>query len=264
MPTRISNGLDLQGARIQNVGSPSAPMDSVNKAYVDAAAYGVDWKNSVRALATGNISLSAPGASIDGVTLAAGDSIALIGQTNASQNGIYIWNGASTALVRRTDSDANAEVTAGLTFTVTEGTTYANKSYRLITPDPIVLDTTNLSFTDAGGASPPNSAGDGLNLTGQTFSVKPKPSGNIIVDSTGVSVDTSIIARKFAANVGDGSATSYTVTHNLGTLDASVSLVEVATGVQWVPDVTARTTNTVTLAFNTAPASGAFRAIVTG
>ena len=264
MPTSLANGADLKNQRIQNLGSPSAPNDAVTKSYVDAAAYGVDWKDSVRAVAVGNISLSAPGAVIDGVTLVAGNSVALIGQTNATQNGIYIWNGTSTALTRRADSDTSAEVTAGLTFTVTEGTTYGGKTYRLITPDPIVLGTTNLSFTDAGGAGPNYLPGNGLDLTGQTFSVKPKPSGGIIVDGTGVSVDTSTFTRKVALAVGDGTATSITVTHNLGTLDFSVALVETSTGSQWIPDVTARTVNTVTLSFGVAPAASAFRAIVIG
>lgn len=54
---------------------------------------------AVRASSTGsNISLSSPGASLDGISLSSGDLILLKDQTTASQNGVYVWNGASSAL----------------------------------------------------------------------------------------------------------------------------------------------------------------------
>ena len=47
-----------------------------------------------RVATTGNISLSAPGATIDGVTMVAGDYVLVWLQTTQMQNGTYIWNGA--------------------------------------------------------------------------------------------------------------------------------------------------------------------------
>lgn len=48
--------------------------------------------------ATTNISLTAPGASIEGMVLASGDVIELVGQTNAAENGSYTWTGPAVAL----------------------------------------------------------------------------------------------------------------------------------------------------------------------
>ena len=73
-----------------------------------------------------------------------------------------------------------------------------------------------------------------------------------------------MVARKFAQNIGDGSATSITVTHGLGTLDVQVQVVEVSSGATVETDVTRASTTQVTLGFTTAPASNAYRVIVIG
>ncbi len=60
------------------------------------------------------------------------------------------------------------------------------------------------------------------------------------------------------------STTSYAVTHNLGTLDVLVQLVEVATGAIVYADFVVTNTNTVTINFGTAPAANAYRVVVVG
>jgi hypothetical protein len=78
--------------------TPSANDNSTKlatTAYVDAATaaivQGLDTKAHVRALAISNVSVSSAPSSIDGVTLASGDRVALIGQTTGSQNGLYTF-----------------------------------------------------------------------------------------------------------------------------------------------------------------------------
>lgn len=67
----------------------------------------------------------------------------------------------------------------------------------------------------------------------------------------------------FAVDVGDGSSTSITVTHNLGTKDVIVSVYDKTTPFQdLVVDVRRTTTNTVTLIFGVAPTSAQFRCVV--
>lgn len=57
-----------------------------------------------------NVSLASPGASIDGQALAIGNRVLLMAQSSSAQNGIYIWNGASTAMARATDADTIDEL----------------------------------------------------------------------------------------------------------------------------------------------------------
>lgn len=69
----------------------------------------------------------------------------------------------------------------------------------------------------------------------------------------------------FAVLVGDGTATSFTVTHNFGTRDVQVDLYEAASPyAKVVADVDHSTTNTVTVKFATAPAQDEYRVVVVG
>lgn len=78
------------------------------------------------------------------------------------------------------------------------------------------------------------------------------------------SLDTTV-ARKYSVAIGDGANTSIVVTHNLGTRDINVSIRETAGGYNFVyTDISATTTNTITLNFAVAPASGEYTVIVTG
>lgn len=71
--------------------------------------------------------------------------------------------------------------------------------------------------------------------------------------------------KKYAANVGNGTATEITVTHNLGTQDVTVLLRENASPYSQVfCDVQVISTTQIKLLFATAPASNAYRVIVTG
>jgi hypothetical protein len=66
----------------------------------------------------------------------------------------------------------------------------------------------------------------------------------------------------YAANVGDGTATSYAVTHNLGTIDVIVMIKDNTTLEEVFADVVITNTNTVTVTFATAPAANAYRVII--
>jgi len=72
------------------------------------------------------------------------------------------------------------------------------------------------------------------------------------------------IARKHAETLGS-SATSYTVTHNLGTTDVTVQIFEAATPFAQVEaDVQRSTANAVVINFASAPAAGEYRVVVVG
>ena len=157
------------------------------KEYVDAVKVGLDFKDSVRVATTATVTVSGPGAAIDGVTLSSGDRVLLKNQSTGSENGIYVFNGAASALTRATDADssaevtsglfvfveqgtANAEVTAGLFTFVEEGTVNADSGFVLTTDGSITVGSTALTFAQFSGAGQ-ITAGDGLTKTGNQLDV---------------------------------------------------------------------------------------------
>ena len=113
-----------------------------------------DYKNPVDAvndIAT-NVNLAAPGAVINGVTMAVGMRLLVVNQTLPEENGIYVWNGAAVPATRATDANTDAKVTHGM-FTWVDGNTGNTPTTRnltgwiLATPDPITLGVTPLSFS---------------------------------------------------------------------------------------------------------------------
>jgi hypothetical protein len=111
-----------------------------------------DFKGSVRVATTANITLTSAPSSIDGVTLSSGNRVLVKDQSTGSQNGIYVFNGAGSAMTRATDADGSSEVTAGMVVVSTEGTVNADKLWELTTNDPITLGTTSLTFAQVSGS----------------------------------------------------------------------------------------------------------------
>ena len=72
----------------------------------------------------------------------------------------------------------------------------------------------------------------------------------------------STAADSFKGSIGDGSATSYTVTHNLGTRDVLVELYDASSYETVIADVTRTSTSVVTVAFTVAPASNDIRVLI--
>jgi hypothetical protein len=76
--------------------------------------------------------------------------------------------------------------------------------------------------------------------------------------------DYHVIARKYADTLG-ASATSYTITHNLGTTDVTVQIFEAASPFAQVEaDVKRTSSNTVTVDFAIAPSAGEYKVVVVG
>lgn len=163
---RVTTDFDINSNKLTNVATPTSANDAATKAYVDATSAGRVWKDAVRVATTANITLSGA-QTIDGVSAIAGDRVLVKDQTTASENGIYVV--ASGSWARATDADTDAEVKAGMTVTVEEGTASADSRWILTTDNPITVGTTDLAFTrDAGETI---SAGNGLTKTGSTIDV---------------------------------------------------------------------------------------------
>jgi hypothetical protein len=152
-----------------------------------------------------------------------------------------------------TTSDGLA-IGAGTGITVSGGTV-------ALTNTSVTVNGTAISLGSSGTvtANTTNAltAGTGLSLdSGTTFNGSAAKT---------VSIDTSVVARKYSTAIGDGSATSYTVTHNLGTRDAMVSVRETGSPYAKVEvDIAMATTNTVTIAFASAPTSNQYTVTVIG
>jgi hypothetical protein len=101
----------------------------------------LDWKEAVDTVSDSNIALTAE-QTLNGV-LTSGSRVGVVGQTDKSENGIYV--SAAGAWSRSVDADIDAEVTNGLAFSVGGG----NKVgflYQLTTLDPITVGVTLLTF----------------------------------------------------------------------------------------------------------------------
>lgn len=149
-------------------------------------------------------------------------------------------------------TDANGlAVGAGTGITVSGG----NVS---LTNTSVTVNGTAISLGGSGTitANTTNTLTLGTGLTGTSFN------GSSAVTAA---IDTSVVARKYSVAVGNGSATSITVTHNLGTRDVVVSVRETSgTYAKVEPDIEMDTTNTVKVSFATAPTSNQYTVTVIG
>jgi len=162
---------------------PVGVTDCVNLRFLRANLRDIDNKGNVRAATvaalpsytfTANvITASANGAlpAIDGITMVAGDRIAIIWEGSGSANyylgGSHALNGIYTVttlgdagtkfvLTRAVDADVSSEITAGAFFFVSEGTRLKNSVWSLFTDNPIHLRTdapNGLSATPAAGGT---------------------------------------------------------------------------------------------------------------
>jgi len=253
------------------------------------------------ATAGGTLTANANGAlSVDGSTPSVNDRILVKNETsgNAPYNGIYVvttvGDGSNPyVLTRSTDANISAEVTDGMFTFVEQGTTNSSTSWVLTTNNPITLNTTGLVFAQFSGAGT-YTASNGVLLTGTNFTFEPRAGYGLQTGSTGaeiklattsglnltsdlavgagngisvltntVAIDTSVVVSKYSTNVGDGSATSYTITHNLGTRDVIVSVYEASGSyAEVICDVNHATTTTITLLFSVAPTLNQYRVVV--
>lgn len=248
--------------RLTALAAPTVGSDAVNKTYADALIATGNNKGSVRVAASTNIILATPGTAIDSVTLATNDIVLLTAQTTASQNGLYVFNGSASPLTRATNADLSAEVTSGLFVFVSEGLSSGSNGYTLVTPNPIVLDTTALTFTQTSGAGQ-IVAGLGLTKTGNVLNAG--PGVGIITNADDIAIDQAIVARKYSQLIGDGTTTSITVTHTVNNAAPLYSVVQAATPFNAVmPTVAFPTVSTAVFTFATAPTVNQYRVTLIG
>jgi hypothetical protein len=291
-----SQDLAMAGFKLTSLGTPTADTDAANKGYVDSVAQGLDTKASVVAATTTDGILATAFADtqvVDGVTLATGNRILIKNQSTPTENGIYVV-AASGAPARSTDMDDGTEFPSAYVF-VEEGTVNADTGWVCTNNAPVSLGSTNIVWAQFSGAGT-YTANNGVLLTGSVFSFEPRSGYGLQTGATGaeiklattsglnlssdlavgagngisvltntVAIDTAVVVRKYGADVGDGAATSYTITHNLGTRDVQVTVYDNSGSyAEVICDVNHATTNTITLLFSVAPTSNQYRVVVQG
>jgi hypothetical protein len=150
--------------------APTLGTHATNKDYVDATINGLNWKDSVLAATTANVTLGTGGLlTIDGVTVTAGSRVLVKAQSTPAQNGVYI--AAAGPWTRSPDMDSTTpinEINAAAVF-VEQGTTLGDTAWVQVNT-VTVLGTDPISFVQF-GAPGSYTAGTGLTLTGNQFTL---------------------------------------------------------------------------------------------
>lgn len=202
--------------KLTTLGTPTNTGDAATKGYVDTQISSLPsayrYRN-VKVASTANITLSNPGTStFDGISLSTGDKILVKDQSTQSQNGIYDFNGSSSALTRSSDSDAWDELVGSLVY-VDQGTTNAEARYFCTSNSGGTLGTTAVTYVaDTSGTLSPSN-----------FVTEETPSGSINGSNTAFTLantPTSGTVKLYLNGVRlkSGSGNDYTISTNTITM----------------------------------------------
>jgi hypothetical protein len=144
---------------------PTAATDIVNLLALQSYVAGISWKQPCAVATLLDITLSGL-QSIDGYTTLAGDRVLVKNQTNAADNGIYLANAG--LWTRSLDANVWDEFVSAISF-IEYGTQAGGAWFCTATPGG-TLGTTPLNWSQF-TTSAVYSAGTGLTLTGQVFSI---------------------------------------------------------------------------------------------
>lgn len=252
----------LNVSRVLNLPDATDPQEPATLAQVRSFVEGLAWKDSVRVSTQGNIDLAAPGATIDGISMSAGDRVLVRLQTAQSGNGIYVWTGAATPMTRALDASTFAELEAAV-VTVEEGTD-AGTQWRQTQVNG-TIDSSNVAWTGFAAV-----VADASETTAGKIEIATQAETDAGTDDARAITPLKLTtwsgkAKRYTSDIGDGSATSFTLTHNLGTRALQVALYRNSGNYDEIEcDVRHTSTSALTLVFTTAPTSNQFAAVVTG
>jgi hypothetical protein len=262
MAIPLKRQLDAESRKpIINAAPATANGEVVVYEQLNSAIEAIAWKDDVRVASTANVTVASPGATIDAISMTANDRVLLKNQSTQTENGIYIWNGAATPMTRAVDASTFDEL-EGAIVTATEGTSNASTTWRQTQVNG-VIGTNNVVWTSFGTA-----AAAASETTAGIAELATQAETDAGTDDLRIVTPLKLAtysgrAKRFSQTIGDGSATSIAVTHNLNTQDCEVYVREATGSLRMVLcEVQHTSVNSVTLLFDAAPASNALRVTV--
>jgi hypothetical protein len=255
--------------KITGLGNPTSDQDAATKYYVDQAVQGLTWKAAANLLSTVNVALTGSTGTLNIDTYGAltsadsGYRIVLTNQTTDTEDGIYVYtdNGTSYTLSRSTDGNPYSEL-IGASIYIQEGTTKASTSW--VQSNHYLTSFAGQNWVQIAGPGT-LTAGNGINITSNVVSAVVESGAGLSLSGSGLAIDTAVVVRKYSASVGDGTNTTYTVTHNLGTRDVQVTVYDNSSPyAEVMVDVQHSSTTAIAVLFSVAPTSNQYRVVVQG
>ena len=267
-----NTGLTVGASGIGIVASNGISVSSSGVAAVAASGGGLTVSSSGIAAVAGNG--IAVGTSITAVAPAAGGlTVGSTGISAVAGNGISV-SSAGIAAVAATNSGISVSSSGISTVVNTATGLLLNASgINIVAYNGISVSSSGVAAVaaanagisvSASGISAVVNTNTALSLGASGITIGVVAGGGVLASSSGLSVDTTVVTRKYAATIGDGSTTAIVVTHNLNTRDVMVTVYDASTYAEYEVDCTHTSVNTVTINFTTAPASNSLRVVVQG
>ncbi len=226
---------------------------TANAVAANSVALGTDTTGNYVAGATAGTGINISGSGVEGSTL----TISNTGVTSVTGTANEVTVSASAGAVTiglPDDVTIGGNLTVTGDLTVSGSTTYLNTATLQIEDNKVVLNSnaTGAPSLDAGIEV---ERGDAVNA--EFFWDESEGRWSASNGSA-----TYVAALKHSSNVGNNSATSFTVTHNLNSRDALVNVYDNTTYETVEVDVVRTNANTLTISFAVAPGNNAYRVVV--
>jgi len=285
-----TGSVSMNSQKITNLANGTVSTDAVNYSQLLAVQNGTRWLDPVVIMVVANVASLSGEQTLDGV-LTSTSRVALSGQNTASQNGTYLTGAGAWT---RTEDLATGKNAANASFYVERGS-YADTQWRCTNnTGSALVGTDGLTFSQFAAGVNYSADETSVHLDGTTFSIKTTWTGQTAITTLGTittgtwtatavgvlyggtGATTAAGARsnlnavgKYSATIGNGAATSITITQATHGLAAdgtnSAHIYDATTGAEVECDITvAPGTGNVTFAFSVAPASNAYRVVICG
>jgi hypothetical protein len=207
--------------------------------------------------------------SVDGVLVPNAALVLLTAQSSSVNNGVWVVNSGG-AWTRPADFATGSYLARDTIVIVSNATGSAGGTSNPYTVWQMnvasgFIDSSVNNWTRIAWVSSPfvPVAGNGITVTGSTISANPASGGGIVATGGGLATDVNVVPRKFLGTVPAGSTVAG-VTHNLNTTSPVVSIWDTASNTLVLAGITVVTANSISIEFNSAPATGQYRLAILG
>lgn len=160
------------------------------------------------------------------------------------------------------DTTSNIAIDKGDTYTVTADGTFFTEQVRI---GDLIIAETNIAAGVGGALTDFTIVQSNIDLATAAATAGAAVKGISGYDSADFSVSSgfvSLATKTFKTDIGDGTNTSYTVTHNLNTRDVIVQLYDASSYDTVIADVVRTSTSEVTVSFSVAPTTNDIKVLI--